>query len=117
MRDRKKQLTVVMPAGYQPDKLVDRRTTVGSALFARLQEIETDLGGDLSYAKRSLVRRAIWLELVCESSEQLIANREPVDLGSYVQTCNALQGLLRTLGLERHQRPVKSLREIMGSSP
>ena len=121
-RDRSSKLTVSMPARYEPDfeRRIDKRTAVGSALIARLNTMQSDLGGpdSLSHAKQSLIKRAVWLEAVVESLEQNLSNGQPVDLGGYTQAINSLLGLYRTLGLERLQRPVKSLRQIMdGTSP
>jgi hypothetical protein len=118
-RDRSKKLVVSMPAKYEPDfeRRLDKRTVVGAALLQRLNTIASELGGadSLSHIKMSLVKRAIWLEAVVESHEQNLANHQEIDLGAYVQALNGLVGLYRTLGIERRQRPVRALREVMAS--
>lgn len=116
-RDRKTKLLVSMPAKYEPDfeKRIDRRTVVGTALLSRLAAIMSDLGGTetLSHAKASLCKRAVWLEAVVESHEQNLANSQEVDLGAYTQSINSLLGIYRALGIERRQKPLRSLRDVM----
>jgi hypothetical protein len=106
--------------GYDPNyfEKIDRRTVVGRAVTTRELAIIQDCGGadSLSYARRSLIRRAVWLEALVESFEQRIGMGEQFDLGSYTQALNSLLGLFRLLGLERRQKPVRSLREVMGAA-
>jgi hypothetical protein len=80
--------------------------------------IETDMGGReaLSHARRSLVRRVVWLEAIIEHSEQKLAAGEGIDLGGHTQAINSLLGLYRLLGLERRARPVERLRDVMRAS-
>jgi hypothetical protein len=53
------------------------------------------------------------LELVVEHAEQRLATGQEVDVGRHTQAVNALVGLYRVIGLERRQRPLRSLREVM----
>jgi hypothetical protein len=94
---------------------LDKRTTIAKAICARVETIETDMGGSdtLSHARRSLVRRVVWLEAIIEHSEQRLAAGEAIDLGGHTQAVNTLVGLYRLVGLERRQRPARSLREVM----
>lgn len=116
-RDASSRILATIPDKYTPDfaERLDRRTTIAKAIQGRIEAIETDLGGadTLSHARRSLVRRATWLEAIIEHTEQRLAAGEGVDLGGHTQAINTLIGLYRLLGLERRQRPVRSLREIM----
>ena len=116
-RDRSSKLIVSMPAKYEPDfeRRIDKRTVVGAALLARLAAIQSDCGGveTLSHAKQSLCKRAVWIEAMIESHEQNLSNSLPIDAGSYTQLINSLLGIYRALGIERRQKPLRSLREIM----
>jgi hypothetical protein len=98
-------------AGYL-DRL-DGRSKVAVDMRARWQAMTADLGGadQLSYAQRSLVERALWLEHWLHIQEQALANGDHVffDAGKWTQACNALQGILTKLGLERRQKDVTTL--------
>jgi hypothetical protein len=117
------KLLTQLPAEYSADWLerIDKRTKIWRALLPRIQRLEDDAGGadNLPHAKRSLCRRAAFLELLGETLELRFTAGEPIDVGAYTQTVNTLLGLYRLLGLERRQRPVRRLREIMdgGASP
>jgi hypothetical protein len=120
MRDSSARPLATIPDRFTPDfvERLDRRTAIAKAVVSRIQEIEQDAGGreSLSYARRSLIRRCVWLEATIENAEQRLAAGEGIDLGSHTQSINALLGLFRTLGLERRSKPVRSLRDIMGSA-
>ena len=107
----------VLPEEFSPRFLdaLDGRTVVAKTLRARLSEIQADLGGEdqLSYAQRSLARRAVWLESWLETQEAAAAEGEQVDIGRQIQALNALIGLWRTLGLERRQKNAPSLQEYL----
>lgn len=112
----KKLLATITP-DYEPDfvERLDRRTRLSRVIPNRIACIESDLGGSdgLSYARRSLVRRVVWLEAVVETYEQNLAQDRTIDLGAYTQSINSLLGLFRLLGLERRQKPVRGLHEVM----
>ncbi|MDA8348267.1 MAG: hypothetical protein M0038_05605 [Pseudomonadota bacterium] len=111
------RILATIPDRYSPDfaDRLDRRTSIAKAIRGRIEAIETDLGGVdvLSHARRSLVRRVVWLEAIIEHSEQRLAAGEGIDLGGHTQAINSLLGLYRLLGLERRQRPTRTLRDIM----
>lgn len=115
------RILATIPDRYSPDfaERLDRRTSIAKAIRGRIETIETDLGGSdaLSHARRSLIRRAVWLEAVIEHAEQRLAAGEGVDLGGHTQAVNTLIGLYRLLGLERRQRPTRTLREVMDEPP
>jgi hypothetical protein len=75
----------------------------------------SDAGGDntLTHAKRSLIRRAVFLELLAETQEMKFTAGEPLDIGGYTQAFNSMIGAYRLLGLERKARTVRSLRDVM----
>ena len=117
--ERKSPVLATIPDRYSPDfaERLDGRTSIAKAILGRIEAIETDLGGAdaLSHARRSLIRRVVWLEAIVEHSEQRLAGGEGIDLGGHTQAINTLIGLYRLLGLERRTRKVRTLREVMSS--
>ncbi len=117
MADRSPKPLATIPDRYSPDfaERLDKRTSIAKAIIERIGTIETDMGGAeaLSHARRSLIRRTVWLEAIIEHSEQKLAAGEGIDLGGHTQAINSLLGLYRLLGLERRARPVERLRDVM----
>lgn len=111
--------TDAIPDQFAPGYLaaLDGRTAIAAAMRSRWQELTADLGGAdrLSYAQRSLVERALWLEHYLHLQEQKLASgdHEEFDAGKWTQACNALQGILTKLGLERKARDVTTLAEYL----
>ncbi len=112
------KLLTTLPESWSTNWLnrLDKRTKVARAVLNRIIELENDAGGadTLTAARRSLIRHAAWLDAVVESHELRLAAGEQIDVGAFTQALNSLIGLYRLLGIERRQRPVKTLREIMG---
>jgi hypothetical protein len=106
-----------IPADFTPRFLehLDGRTIAAKVLRQRLEEYQEDLGGEasLSYAQKSLAKRAIWLETYLETSEAMAATGETVDIGKQVQALNSYLGILRTLGLERRAKEVPDLQTYL----
>lgn len=94
---------------------LDGRTAVAQVMRERWQHFTRDLGGvdRLSYAQRSLVERALWLEYWLQTQEQELATGGDFDVGRWTQAANALQGILAKLGLERQARDVPNLAEYL----
>src|ERR1700693_4390245 len=117
MAERSAKIMATIPDKYSPDfaERLDKRTSIAKAIIERIEAIESDRGGAdvLSHARRSLVRRVVWLEAIIEHSEQKLAAGEGIDLGGHTQAINSLLGLYRLLGLERRPRPVESLHDLM----
>jgi hypothetical protein len=67
----------------------------------------------LSYIERSLVRRCVWLELICETYEQRFAEGHETDIGALTQLNNSLKGLYKDLGIKSTARPARRLRDVM----
>lgn len=111
------KLFATLPERYSSNWLarLDKRTRLARAVLDRISALESDAGGAdmLSHARRSLVRRAAWLEALIEGHELRLAAGEAIDVGSLTQLTNTLLGIYRQLGLERRQRPVRSLRDVM----
>jgi hypothetical protein len=112
-----KQLTAALPKRYSREwlKRMDKRTRLWRAIADRMVELESDAGGAeaLSHAKRSIMRRAVFLELITESEELRFCAGEPLDVSCYAQAFNSLLGAYRVLGVERRARPVETLRDVM----
>jgi len=94
---------------------LDGRTAIAQEMRERFRAFTDDLGGadTLSYAKRSLVERALWLEFWLAQQEQALAGGSDFDVGKWTQAANALQGILSKLGLDRQAKDVPSLNEYL----
>ncbi|GAA0581432.1 hypothetical protein GCM10008997_32910 [Halomonas salifodinae] len=108
-----------LPNDYSHDWLerLDGRTRLAQAVRQRYSALTTDLGGheNLSYQRRSLARRALWQEAVIEQMEAALARGEDVDLGRMTQAVNSLQGLLKTLGLDRKAKDIPDLQTYLAN--
>lgn len=106
-----------LPNDYSHDWLerLDGRTRLAQSVRARYADLTADLGGHdaLSYQRRSLVKRALWQEAVIEQMESALAAGKDVDLGRMTQAVNSLQGLYKTLGLDRVARDVPNLSDYL----
>jgi hypothetical protein len=122
-RGRSEKLLATLPDTYSGDwlKRLDKRTKVARAVMDRIADLEADAGGveSLSAARRSLIRHAAWLDAVVESHEMRLAGGTELDVGAYTQSLNSLLGLYRLIGLERKQRSVRRLQDVMtdGNAP
>ena len=106
-----------LPDSYTHDWLerLDGRTRLAQAVRARYDALTNDLCGhaSLSYQRRSLAKRALWQEAVIEQMESALARGEDVDLGRMTQAVNSLQGLYKTLGLDRVAKDVPNLSDYL----
>lgn len=105
------------PKQFAPGWLdqLDGRTGVAQTMRERYAAMTSDLGGveSLSYAQRSLVERALWLEYWLQTQEVELAQGNAFDVGKWTQAANALQGILSKLGLTRQAKDVPSLGEYL----
>lgn len=105
------------PERFEPGFLAsaDMRFALPKLLAARLRALVADLGGAdaLSYQERSLAERLIHLEWQIGEWEALARDGKPVDHARYLHAVNALNGLVRSLGLKRRAKPVPSLAEFL----
>jgi len=85
---------------------LDKRTALAQVMRERYRAFTDDLGGadSLTYAKRSLVERVLWLEYWLAQQERALAQGQEFDVGRWTQAVNALQGILSKLGLERQDK-------------
>jgi hypothetical protein len=93
-------------------RMSNRSTTVATAdgrtiWVRRLRDLieahEADLGGNLTQAQRSIVRRAATLSVELERKEAAFAKAGSIadsDLDSYQRSSNTLRRLLESLGIE-----------------
>ncbi|MGP5563691.1 hypothetical protein [Vreelandella alkaliphila] len=112
-----KQGTV--PNKFAPNWLsqLDGRRGVTQELRQRYTAMTNDLGGAerLSYAQRSLVERALWLEYWLQTQEVELAEGKAFDVGRWTQAANSLQGILSKLGLERKAKDVPNLQDYLAA--
>lgn len=116
-------LPTALPARYE--RLfawqLDRRCKAVRDVAADLFELWQDLGGveTLSAQKRWLCERVVYLRRRCLAYEAAVLNgtEAPMDAGAYSNHANVLQGYLRTLGLDRKSRSVRTLRDVMAEAP
>ena len=94
---------------------LDGRTGIAQVMRERYAAFTNDLGGveRLSYAQRSLVERALWLEYWLSQQEQQLAGCADFDVGKWVQAANSLQGIMTKLGLDRQAKDVPDLASFM----
>ena len=95
-----------LPDAFKPGFLsaLDGRCDLSRTLRANYQAIVDDIGDDCSHIKSSLVERYCWLECVLQTLEVEMAQGKQDKgecLGKWIQGCNALLGLSKTLGIER----------------
>jgi hypothetical protein len=102
---------------------LDGRSAVAVAVKRWKQEIERDLGGDLSRAQATIVENAAQKMLIASSLADYIARQgslvgrkravAPVVL-HYLQVVDSLERSLERLGLERRAAPVEDIRRQHG---
>ena|SRR5258708_9895973 len=114
------KLLATLPDGYSSNWMnrIDKRTKTAKAVLNRIAELEADAGGAdaISHAKRSLIRRAAFIEAMCEGQELKLIRGQEIDVGALTQSTNTLLGIYRMLGLERRLKTVRSLRDVMSGA-
>lgn len=85
---------------------VDGRSMMARRFREITATIESDLGGDLTEARRHLLARAATLACWSEERETELARGEEFNAAEYATISNALRRLLSDLGLERVARDV-----------
>lgn len=112
-RTNRKLKAETLPQRFQPGFKgeLDGRTLLARALQQRFSAIASDLGGEqeLSSLKSSLLERLVWLEATLVKIESGLASTTDAKSASeavarWIQGCNALLGIAKTLGLERSRR-------------
>ena len=95
---------------------LDGRTVAVKRIKELEAQIVVDLGGDLTEAQKSIMRRAVVLSAVLEDQEAQWATGTPLTLSKYCSATNVLRRLLSTLGLERKQRPLNGPPVLLGNN-
>lgn len=100
-------LATTLPERFTPQfwQEADQRLAIVREIRRRVTALKADSGAD-SAQKQTLCERAVFLALQLETQEREAVENGRIDLGSYTQGCNALLGLLRALGLQKHAKPV-----------
>ena len=109
----------VKPDGTIPARFVpgffaemDQRLALAKEVVSRLNQLRSDAGVD-SYQKEAIAQNAIFLQLKIETECRRWAEGNEVDWGSITQQMNALNGLFKTLGIQKHRIQVGSLRSYV----
>lgn len=94
---------------------LDGRTALAVELRQRQLALTDDLGGvdRLSYQQKALVDRALFLEFHLQQEELKLASGQEFDAGRWVQSCNALTGIFKTLGLHRQAKQAVDLNSYL----
>jgi hypothetical protein len=107
--------SVALPATFKPRFWVDadQRCAVVRLIKRRCAQLKEDTGADC-VQKELLCQRAAFVTILLETMEVKAAeNGESFDLGAYVQACNGLVGLLKSLGLEKKLKAVGDLKTYL----
>lgn len=81
---------------------LDGRTGIAQTMRDRYDAMTEELGGvdRLSYSRRSLVVRYLWVEYWMEGRETMLAERGWTDMSEWIEAMNAMHGILDRLGIE-----------------
>jgi hypothetical protein len=94
-----------------------------SALARRFRDLVashvSDLGGAdaLSENQRSLIRRAVTIEIQLEALEAGLSEGKEIDLDVYGRAAGHLRRVLETLGLKRVPRDITPLHDYIAKKP
>ena len=111
---------VRVPTSFDPNFLdrLGSDSLFAAAVIETAQAITTDLGGTagLSNNMQTLIRKLAFLKALSADIERRIVAGAHVDLDHYVLLVNTILGLARAIGLERRQKPLRSLRQVMDNA-
>ena len=93
---------------------LDGRTTAVRRIKEFEAQITADLGGTVTIAQESLMRRASVLSALLDDKEAHWATGTPFTLVEYCSATNVLRRLLTTLGLERRSKPINGSPVLLG---
>ena len=98
---------------------LDGRTAIAQVMTAKYNLLTDDLGGhdNLSYQKRSLVERVLWLEYWLSEQEKDLATGGEFDVNKWIQGCNSLQGIYAKLGLNKQKNMQDLSTYLQGKKP
>jgi hypothetical protein len=90
----------------------DQNAASSRMIERRYQLLKEHTGAD-SYQRDLLCQRVAFISVILETIEVGAAEGEGLDLGVYVQACNSLTGLLKTLGLDKQVKNVTDLKDYL----
>ena len=104
-----------LPARFEPRfwEESDQRIARVKLTRRRYQLLKEHGNGEGSFQRDLLCQRAAFISIILETQEVNALEGGAFDVGSYVQGANALHGLLKTLGLERHMKRVGDLKTYL----
>ncbi|WP_442510563.1 hypothetical protein SH528x_002188 [Novipirellula sp. SH528] len=105
---------VAIPKTFIPrlwDEL-DGRYGIAKTIRHRYEMLREDTGAE-SYQKEMLCQRAVFIALQLETMECEATESGMFDPGVYTQMSNALLGLLKALGLNRHIKDTGDLQTYL----
>jgi hypothetical protein len=85
---------------------LDLRTVAARRAQEVVNQLVTDLGGDISTAERQLVQHAGVLSAYIEDQEVRFISGHKIDIDDLLAALNVQRRLLVTLGLQRRQRDI-----------
>lgn len=91
----------------------DSRISIVKAIKRRVQLLREHAGGGESVQRDLLCQRIAFLSILIESQEVAAVSGGAFDSGSFVQSVNALLGLLKTVGLDKRIRNVGDLKTYL----
>ena len=95
---------------------LDGRTSAVRRIREFEAQITADLGGSVTIAQESLMRRASVLSALLDDKEAHWTEGTPLTLNDYCSATNVLRRLLTTLGIERVQRSVRGSPILLGEN-
>jgi hypothetical protein len=91
----------------------DNRLAAVRLVRQRCERLKSHAGGDECVQRDLLCQRAAFLSIILETFEVEAAEGKGMDLAVYTQAVNSLQGLLKTLGLEKRIKSTHDLRSYL----
>jgi len=85
---------------------VHRQSAIARRFADHLDDLEAQMGGDLSPTQQMLARRIATLSVAAEMDETKLAAGLPVDMDAYARRATALTTLICKFGLGRSARDV-----------
>lgn len=91
---------------------LDGRTGIAQTIRTRYETLKTDAGAD-SVQRDILCQRAVFMCVCLETMECEALATGKFDGGVHTQMTNALLGLLKALGLDRHVKKAGELKDYL----
>jgi len=91
---------------------LDGRRPVTREINRRYEVLRQDTGAE-SMQREMLCQQAVFISVCLETMQHEAVATGEFDAGVYTQMSNALLGLLKTLGLERHVKKAGGLRDYI----